>query len=58
VLIDRTSVESFYQDGKIVFVHGLKEPTKEVGLEIQGKNENVKIHVMKVYELKSIWNVH
>ncbi|MBN2173149.1 MAG: glycoside hydrolase family 32 protein, partial [Bacteroidales bacterium] len=36
ILIDRTSIESFYHDGRIVFVHALKDPVKETGLEIPG----------------------
>jgi len=56
ILIDRTSVESFYQKGQIVFVKPLAEAKKETGLEIHGNNETVKIHNLEVYELKSAWN--
>ncbi len=55
ILIDRTSVESFYQNGQIVFVKPLLEARKEIGLEIHGNAEAIKIHKLKVYELKSAW---
>jgi fructan beta-fructosidase len=55
ILIDRTSVESFINDGQIVFVKPLGESRKDLGLEIHGNAEETKIHSLKVYELKSIW---
>jgi fructan beta-fructosidase len=55
MLIDRTSVESFYQHGRVVFVNPLKDPVNGTGLQILGDNPNIKIHSLKVYELKSIW---
>jgi sucrose-6-phosphate hydrolase SacC (GH32 family) len=55
MLIDRTSVESYCQNGKIVFVEVLKDPRKQANLEIMGDEKNMKIHHFKVYELKSIW---
>ena len=55
MLIDRTSVELFFQSGRIVFVNPLLEPKNESGLEIKGDIPNIKIHELKVYELNSIW---
>ena len=52
---DRTSVESFINKGQIVFVKPLAEAKKETGLEILGHATEIKIHTMKVYELKSAW---
>ncbi len=55
LLIDRTSVESFYQRGQIVFVAALKAATKDTGLEILGDASQIKIHQLEIYELLSIW---
>lgn len=55
ILIDRTSVESFINKGQIVFVKPLAEAKKDIGLEIKGNENEVKIHSLKVYELKSAW---
>lgn len=55
ILIDRTSVEIFYQNGRKVFVEALKEPQKPEGLVIHGNKDQIKIHSMSVYELESIW---
>lgn len=55
ILIDRTSLEVFYQKGQKVFVEALKEPAKEEGLVIHGNRDQIKIHRFKVYELESAW---
>lgn len=54
-LIDRTSVESYYQKGLVVFVNALKDPASSNRLEIKGNPDHIKIHKLEVYELKSIW---
>lgn len=55
ILIDRTSVESFFQKGQIVFVKPLEKAKKDLGLEIHGNAEFIKIHKLEIYELKSAW---
>jgi len=55
ILIDITSIETFYQSGQIVIAEGLEAATKETGLEIFGDVHNIRIHNLKVYELRSIW---
>jgi fructan beta-fructosidase len=55
MLIDKTSVETFINKGQIVFVKPLLDPKKSTGLEILGNAEELKIHELKVYELKSAW---
>jgi len=55
MLIDRTSVESYYQKGQIVFVTPVKDQKKDTGLEINGDPKNIKILRLEVYELNSIW---
>jgi fructan beta-fructosidase len=53
LLIDRTSVESFFQKGRITFVGQLDPPKSSAGLEILGGP--VRIQSLTVYELGSIW---
>jgi len=55
MLIDRTSMELFVNEGRIIFVNPLQTPKKDIGLEIKGDAEKIKIHDLQVYELKSIW---
>ena len=55
ILIDRTSLEVYYQDGLMVFVEALKNPLTNEGLVIHGNTENIKIHKFKLYELEAIW---
>jgi sucrose-6-phosphate hydrolase SacC (GH32 family) len=58
VLIDKASVEIFFDNGKRVDVLNLTEPKSVDGLKITG-NENGKgilIKEMEVYELKSSWS--
>jgi sucrose-6-phosphate hydrolase SacC (GH32 family) len=55
LLIDRTSVEGYFQKGQIVFVNPLANPKKDAGLEILGDAKNIKIHKLEVYQLESIW---
>jgi sucrose-6-phosphate hydrolase SacC (GH32 family) len=55
LLIDRTSVESFYQNGRAVFVAPLNTAKKSSGLEILGDPKSIKIHKLMVYELKPAW---
>ncbi len=55
ILIDKTSVESFINKGQVVFVKPLGEAKKDIGIEIHGNSSEVKIHSMKIHELKSAW---
>jgi fructan beta-fructosidase len=55
LLIDRTSIESFCQLGQIFFASVLKPATQRTGLQITGDPGAIRIHSLKVYELKSIW---
>jgi fructan beta-fructosidase len=52
-LIDRTSVESYFHQGRIVFVSQLNPPRDTTGLAISGP---ARIHTLKVYEVSPIWN--
>ncbi len=55
MLIDKTSVESFINNGHIVFVKPLAEAKKDEGLILNGNPAEVKVHSFKVFELKSAW---
>jgi len=55
ILIDRTSVESFINNGQIVFVKALADSKKHQGLEILGNTKEIKIHNLIIHELKSAW---
>lgn len=52
ILIDKSSVESYIDDGRLYLSGGLKNPINSNGLEIKG---SAKIHSLNVAELKSIW---
>ena len=55
MLIDRTSIEAFYQRGQAVFVDALKKPLRPNCLEIAGDAPKIRLHLLKIYELQSIW---
>ena len=55
LLIDRTSIESYYQKGQIVFVDPLREDLAATGLQIKGDEKNIRIHSLQVFELAPIW---
>ncbi len=55
ILIDKTSVESFINKGQVVFVKPLSEAKNFNGIEIHGNSSEVKIHSLKIHELKSAW---
>ena len=48
-------VESFINNGHIVFVKPLAEPKKDEGLIVHGNLDEVKVHSFTVYELKTAW---
>ena len=52
VLIDRTSAESYIDEGKLFLSQGLKKKNPEEGLILKGK---LKIHSLELHNLKSIW---
>jgi sucrose-6-phosphate hydrolase SacC (GH32 family) len=55
LLIDRTSVETFFQKGQAVFVDALKKAVSTDGLRIQGDAAQIRIEKLEVYELRPIW---
>ncbi len=55
ILIDRTSVETYFQKGRAVFVDQLKKPAGTDGLQIKGDAAQVRLEKFEVYELRPIW---
>ena len=55
ILIDRTSLETYYQHGQVVLADALKKPASPAGVQIVGDPANTRIHELRVYELKPIW---
>lgn len=55
LLVDRTSVEVFADQGRFSVVEPLREPRNDQGLAFGGRNFDYKIHYLEVHELKSIW---
>lgn len=60
LLVDKTSVEAFIDDGGLTTVANLEAAKNNNGLEFfqhrPGKVETIKVHHLEVHELKSIWN--
>lgn len=52
LLIDKTSIESYIDNGRLFISEGVKEKRNNNGLEIKG---SVKVNSIEVGELKSIW---
>jgi len=56
ILVDRVSIEVFANDGRIYMpIRAIPEGDQK-GLEIFTKGGSIKISLLKVHELKSIWN--
>ena len=56
MLIDKSSVELFFDHGKMVEVIKLPKPKSSDGLKIAVRENEAIIHELEVYELKSAWN--
>ncbi|WP_236978761.1 hypothetical protein [Membranihabitans maritimus] len=52
ILLDRTSVETWIDRGKLYISEGLKKDKSQDGLRIKG---GVRVHFIEVSEMKSIW---
>ena len=55
MLIDRTSIEIYFQRGRVVIADPLKKPADDVGLQLAGDPASVRIDTLKVFELHSAW---
>jgi sucrose-6-phosphate hydrolase SacC (GH32 family) len=55
VLVDRTSLEVFANDGEVSMTSWFLPKTKDTGLELYAKGGSVRIHSLRVAKLKSAW---
>ena len=55
ILIDRNSVEAFFDNGKMVMVNPLQSAKNQERLVIKADGNQLLVHNLEVYELKSIW---
>ncbi len=55
LLVDRTSVDIFGNDGRLYMPMGVIVPEENFGLEAYAKGGNAKINALEVHELKSAW---
>jgi sucrose-6-phosphate hydrolase SacC (GH32 family) len=56
VLIDKTSVEIFFDNGKRVDVLSLSETKRSDGLNINVRNNSALVRKLEIYEIKSAWD--
>lgn len=52
MLIDKTSVEGYIDNGKLFISEGLKSKKSDDILQLKGE---LKIHSMEIFEMKSVW---
>ena len=55
ILVDRTSIEIFINDGRMSLFRCFPLDTQNRSLEVFARNGDAKINKMKLYKLKSIW---
>jgi len=55
ILVDRTSIEIFGNDGGIYMPIGVIPPDENRSLEVFSKGGSVKVNSLNVYELHSVW---
>jgi sucrose-6-phosphate hydrolase SacC (GH32 family) len=56
LLVDRTSIDIFGNDGRLYMPMGVIVPSDNLSLEIYSKGGSAKINALEVHELKSAWN--
>jgi fructan beta-fructosidase len=55
LLIDRTSIELFADNGQFTVIAARSDPQNDNGLEFASGRSEIKVHHLEVHELKSIW---
>jgi fructan beta-fructosidase len=55
ILVDRMSVEVFINDGASVMTNYFIPKTREKGLELIAEGGEIKVHLLRVTKLKSVW---
>jgi sucrose-6-phosphate hydrolase SacC (GH32 family) len=56
LLVDRTSIDIFGDDGRLYMPMGVIVPSDNFSLEVYSKGGRAKINSLEVHELKSAWN--
>jgi sucrose-6-phosphate hydrolase SacC (GH32 family) len=56
LLVDRTSIDIFGDDGRLYMPMGVIVPSDNFSLEVYSKGGSGKINSLEVHELKSAWN--
>ena len=56
LLVDRTSIDIFGNDGRLYMPMGVIVPPDNLSLEVYAKGGSAKINSLEVHELKSAWN--
>jgi sucrose-6-phosphate hydrolase SacC (GH32 family) len=56
LLVDRTSIDIFGDDGRLYMPMGVIVPADNFSLEVYAKGGSAKINSLEVHELKSAWN--
>jgi sucrose-6-phosphate hydrolase SacC (GH32 family) len=56
LLVDRTSIDIFGNDGRLYMPMGVIVPSDNLSLEVYSKGGSAKINALEVHELKSAWN--
>jgi sucrose-6-phosphate hydrolase SacC (GH32 family) len=56
LLVDRTSIDVFGDDGRLYMPMGVIIPSDNFSLEVYSKGGRAKINSLEVHELKSAWN--
>ena len=55
ILVDRTSMEIFGNDGRIYMPIGVIPPDENKSLEVFSKESSAKVDALEVYKLRSAW---
>ncbi len=55
ILVDRTSIEAFGNDGRVYIPMGVIHPANNKSIELFTRGGNTKLNDLAVYELKSAW---
>jgi len=58
LLVDRTSIDLFGNDGRLYMPMGVIVPQDNFSLEVYAQGGVAEINSLEVHELKSIWNSH
>jgi len=55
IIMDRTSVEVYFFDGKLVQVKPLEDAKNQDGFKLEAQGNEIIVHSLEVFEMESIW---